>query len=134
MRRKDFGGGKLSGIAFAVNNRIERISYQREPKGGGAISRREIELRYLNNQLSLVRVSNRVKHRNETKIIHYADYKALQYTLAKDTHPKGYCNAEQFMADSDFDILHSKDGEMYNIKRDPNNPTSAPLPIIEFIC
>ena len=26
------------------------------------------------------------------------------------------------MADSDFDILHSKDGEMYNIKRDPNNP------------
>lgn len=66
---------------------------------------------------------------------HCADYKVLQYTLAKDHHPKSYCSPEQFMGDSDFDILHSKDGEMYNIKRDPNNPiepSPALLPIIEF--
>ena len=133
MRRKDFGSGKLSGTAFAVNNRIERISYQHEPKGGVTISGREIELRYLNNQLFLVRVFNRVKHRNETKMTHYADYKVLQYTPAKDPHPKGYCSAEQFMADSDFDILHSKDGEMYNIKRDPNNPIEpSPSPFAYY--
>ena len=45
----------------------------------------------------------------------------LQYISAKDTYPKGYC-AEKFMTDSDFDILYSKDGEMYNMKRNPNNP------------
>ena len=49
MRRKNFGGGKLSGDAFAMDSRMERISYQHEPKGGGAISGREIELRYLDN-------------------------------------------------------------------------------------
>ena len=26
------------------------------------------------------------------------------------------------MADSDFDILYSKNGKMYNMKRDLNNP------------
>ena len=103
-RRKELGGGKLSGTAFAVDNRIERISYQHEPKGGGTISGQEIELR------------------NETKMIHYADYKVLQYISAKDPHPKGYCRAEQFMVDSDFDILYPKNGEMYNMKRNPNNP------------
>lgn len=50
IRRKGFGGGKLSGIADVVDNQIERISYQHELKGGGAISGQELELRYLNNQ------------------------------------------------------------------------------------
>lgn len=67
-------------------------------------------------------------------MIHSADYKVLQYISAKDPYPKGYCSAEQFVADSDFEILHSKDGEMYNMKRDPNNPiepSPSPLPIME---
>ena len=55
-------------------------------------------------------------------MIHYEDYKVLQYILAKNPYLKGYWIAEQFIADSDFEILHSKDGETYNMKRDPNNP------------
>ncbi len=62
---------------------------------------------------------------------HYADYKVLQYTSPKDTYPKGYCGAEKFIIDSDFDIPYSKDGEMYKMKRDPNNPIE-PSPFVYY--
>ena len=62
---------------------------------------------------------------------HSADYKVLQCISTKDPYPKDYCSVEQFMADSDFDILYSKDGEMYNMKRDPNNPIE-PSPFVYY--
>lgn len=37
------------------------------------------------------------------------------------------------MADSDSNILHSKDGEMYNMKRDQNNPIEpSPSPFAYY--
>ena len=39
---------------------------------------------------------------------HCADYKVLQYIPASESYPEDYCSAEQFMVDSDFDILYSK--------------------------
>ena len=54
---------------------------------------------------------------------HCADYKGLQYILASEPYPEDCCSDKQFTVDSDFDILYSKteNGEMYNMKRDPNN-------------
>ena len=116
---RSYNGGLIEGSVRGVNGLISKIHYSM-PQSKAPIRGREISLTYKNNALHSLRVAN--IGISDSSAITYCIYEVLGFKPQQNSLASGCCDAKQFMNDSDAYILIHADGQMFNLKKDPNLP------------
>ena len=116
----EYGGRRIEGTITAENGVLTQVSYSLEKASTLTVQARQIRIVHKDGNLQHFTVSNRYKDRSD--FIPYANYEFLSWTAAPNPIPDGFCSPRQFMTESDNWFLTKANGEVFNMKLDPNNP------------
>jgi hypothetical protein len=116
---RSYNGGLIEGSVRGKNGLISNIHYSM-PESKGPIRGREIFLTYRNNALHSVRVAN--IGMSDSSAITYCMYEVLGSKTQQNSVVSGCCDANQFMNDADAYVLIHADGQMFDLKKNPNIP------------
>jgi hypothetical protein len=118
----EYGDKPIEGTVTTRDGFVTQIEYSLLRAPAQKVQGRSIEITHRDGQLALVAIANQFK--GSSSFTPYADYQFISWKAAPRQLPKGYCSPEQFMKETDTWFLTKANGEIYNMKFDPNTPTT----------